>query len=296
MQPSVAERGRLQALAVGDGDGDDAAGLEQAGGLADRVAGLGQMLERVPEDHRRPFAAHVLQRVVADVRAVGSRSRPVASRPAMQCVEQRAVAGADVENRPGRGDRVEPRGRAGRGSGRAASPAKWNRGPARGGTRLRRPPPARPRRPRVGGRGPAAAAADPAPQPIGRRQRPRTRRSGWARRASYRGAVGGGRSRRGRVRRRGRLGERKSSGDRLGPRVRVAAMAAQQHVVEPLRPASERGAAAGAGRGRAACRACALGVEDPHVRGRAEEPAHLDALEDVAQRRPSSPGSNSTKW
>src|SRR5581483_10468654 len=58
-EPAVAERRGLEAVAVRHGYHQHAAGAQQAGGVTERIAGVGEVLERVPEDDRRPLALHL---------------------------------------------------------------------------------------------------------------------------------------------------------------------------------------------------------------------------------------------
>ena len=113
VQPAIAERPRLQAGAVGHCDDHDTARRQQARRVPDGFARLGQMLERMPEHDCRPLAIHHLDRLVAKV---SSRSRALEpggrATPPGQGVDQRTVAGADVQHGPWRGDRVQPRGQA----------------------------------------------------------------------------------------------------------------------------------------------------------------------------------------
>ena len=253
-------RPRLEAGGVRHRDRDDAAGREQPRGLADRRAGLGQVLERVPEDDRRPLAARSPRSGRRGRPArIGSRSSPIASRPrALQGVEQRAVAGADVEHRAGRGDPISRR--ASRRAGAAQQARRRRSEPASGLGPV--PGPVGGRElvlggPGVGRRGAARRAADAAPQPgrVAGERRPAPdarrgrgrRRQSWPRARPADGPAADGH----RVERSSRRLSRARSPRRRSPRHagrRRRPVAAQQRVVEPLRAlVAERGGASRSG-------------------------------------------------
>ena len=111
-EPALLEEPRLEAVGVRRRDHEDAAWLQQLGGTTERLGGMRQVFERVPEDDGGEIAP-------VEVRDVGRldvgagrdelEAERVASLPA-QRVEQRAVPGADVQHGAGRRDLVEPSG------------------------------------------------------------------------------------------------------------------------------------------------------------------------------------------
>jgi hypothetical protein len=105
VQPSVAEQPGLEAGRVGHGDDQHPAGNEQVRGVPQRPDRLAEVLERVPEDNRRPGAGDVLEPHGAHGRMIVRRVRVDADRlPAMppERGDEGPVAGADVKDRSAR--------------------------------------------------------------------------------------------------------------------------------------------------------------------------------------------------
>src|SRR5262249_32058599 len=107
-QPAVAEQLRLDAVVVRHGDDQHPAGPEQRSCALQLLAGIREMLKRVPEHDRRIPAldlAEVARAYVGADRLAFEAGRRAATR--VQRVEQGTVAGADVEHRSGWGDFVQ---------------------------------------------------------------------------------------------------------------------------------------------------------------------------------------------
>jgi hypothetical protein len=110
-EPVVAERSRLETVEVRGRNHQDPTASQQAGRALQLGTGIGEMLERVPEDDRRPAVVELLEATRGDVGTVGfSLDTEDASPASSERVEQRTIAGADVEDRTVRGDAVEPAG------------------------------------------------------------------------------------------------------------------------------------------------------------------------------------------
>ena len=101
-EPAVAEQPGLEAVGVRDRDHQRPARREQPGGVLERGAGVAQVLERVPEDDRGAWLGDLVELGGPHVGAVRVALEPD-GRPAPlgERVEQRPVAGADVEHGPG---------------------------------------------------------------------------------------------------------------------------------------------------------------------------------------------------
>ena len=140
VQPAIAERARLQAVAVGHRHDHDAARRQQARRVADRLARLGQVLERVPEHDRRPLAVDRLDRLVAEVRAgrgaleAGARGGRGGRARRSACRHRRRRPA------PARAGRSRPAARPGSRACGAAARRRGRRtaGPSPGGTTRRR--------------------------------------------------------------------------------------------------------------------------------------------------------------
>ena len=120
VQPAVAEDPRLEAARVGHRDDEHAAGREQPRGVAHGVPGVRQVLERVPEHDRGPFAAD--RRRAARRGRRGGRPRARARPPRGPGAPGRRSACRRRRRRraPGRAARSR---RAGRRGGRACGAA-----------------------------------------------------------------------------------------------------------------------------------------------------------------------------
>ena len=127
--------------------------------------GRREVLERVPEDDRRPAPSPRRPRAArrASRSRSGSRSRPTASPPASRAGRRRSVPSPAPTSRigPGGAMRVEPgrQQRTGAGEQRVADEVKAAAGPRAGTSRRRRRPSSASLGPRIGGGGPAASAA-----------------------------------------------------------------------------------------------------------------------------------------
>ncbi len=105
VQPAIAEDPRLEAVDVGDGDDDDTVGGQRRGQLRDLLPRVRKVLETVPEDDRRPPPAVAVAASVSALLGALGPDGLAASR--LQGSEQGAVAGADVEDGPGRRELVD---------------------------------------------------------------------------------------------------------------------------------------------------------------------------------------------
>ena len=102
-KPPVAERARLQARRIGHRDHQHSTRDKQPRDLAQRSRRVGQVLERVPEDHRGPAHVEVGELAVDHIGPLGAPLDPERITPARpQGVEERAVACTYVEHRTGR--------------------------------------------------------------------------------------------------------------------------------------------------------------------------------------------------
>ena len=108
-QPAIAEGTGLQAGRIGHGDDKRPAARQQRRRMAQRPGRLAEVLERMPEDDRRPVPVHLLDLGVADVRPGCVRLETDRFAP----VPHEGVAPGSrrrrhVENRAGRQDLVQP--------------------------------------------------------------------------------------------------------------------------------------------------------------------------------------------
>jgi hypothetical protein len=167
-EPAVPEQPRLEAPGIGHGDDEHSAGDDQRRRVPQRPDRPAQVLERMPEDHRRPGAGHLLELDRPHVRAGAGRVGIHAGRlPAVppEGPHQRPVACADVEHRSRWQDPVQAVGQGRPGApehrvAEAGEPARLR--PVPDGVGVGEPLVAGPRR---GGGHPAAPAADP-PGPV----------------------------------------------------------------------------------------------------------------------------------
>ena len=100
VQPLVAKDLGLDGVRVGHSDDNNPAGDEKARCLANRLARIRQVLERVPEDDGGPLPLDFGDRAIDDVgvAGVGLEAHDLAA-AGTQRVDQHTFAGADIEDR-----------------------------------------------------------------------------------------------------------------------------------------------------------------------------------------------------
>ena len=107
-QPAIAEEAGLEAGRIGHGDDQRPARRQQRCRVAQRLGRLAEMLERMPEDDRRPVPVHLFDLGAADVRPGCVRLEADGFAPvADKGLDEGPVAGSHVENRAGRQDPVQ---------------------------------------------------------------------------------------------------------------------------------------------------------------------------------------------
>jgi hypothetical protein len=107
-EPGAAESRCLQAGGIRHHDQHEAARGEQSRGAFERRTRLSKMLERMPKDNGRPLA---FNRVEIDRAHVRTAARPFDSKHLTAAVRQgvyeRAIAGADIQDRSRRRDCID---------------------------------------------------------------------------------------------------------------------------------------------------------------------------------------------
>ncbi len=303
VQPVVAERRGLQAAVVRARRRPARRRASAGGPLRGPPPGVAEVLERMPEDHRRRLPSPSTSSIggpEVGMPRIRARARSPSRPRSFERVDQGSFAGAHVEDRSGRGDLVDCAGEqaAGAAEDRVADEAEPPLRP-RASTSRRRPRRARPGRAsdrwsrrrsrrRSAGRG----------APARRRAARRTRRRPW-RPASV---DANGRFRQ--IAQTSRASSRSSSRsskssavDAGGPRVVVPAEAAEHRVVEALlRLHRNQPAEAQRVEAEQPVERRPFLVEDLHVPRGAEDARDSTSLEARAQSSRSSSASNSMKW
>ena len=107
-KPAIAEDAGLEASRIGHGDDKRPARGQESRRMAERPSGPAEVLERMPEDDRRPGPVHVFDLGAADVRPGRMRLKTDSITPvAHESIDEGPVAGSHVENRAGRQDPVQ---------------------------------------------------------------------------------------------------------------------------------------------------------------------------------------------
>lgn len=107
-KPAIAENAGLEAGRIGHGDDKCPAWRQETCRMAQRPGRPAEVLERMPEDDRRPVPVHVFDLGVADARPGRMRLKTDSiTSVAHEGIDKGPVAGSHVENRAGRQDPVQ---------------------------------------------------------------------------------------------------------------------------------------------------------------------------------------------
>src|ERR1700744_1307834 len=99
-KPAIAEDAGLEAGRIGYGDDKRPAWRQESRRMAQRPGRPAEVLERMPEDDRRPVPVHVFDLGVADMRPgpVGLKTDSITS-VAHECIDEGPVAGSPFQKR-----------------------------------------------------------------------------------------------------------------------------------------------------------------------------------------------------